>query len=377
MRARVAWYRRGPVVSQASQSTSAATAAIAPGPSIPLGRSSRASAEAWSALAVGSMPGAALAFFAAYGWLDERLALALFVPSFVGLNAMHMAATWSRVYLAPGFARERPIERIVVPFGLAAVALGIEAIGGAIALFGLQYYLSAHHAAMQNYGLVRATQRASGRRLGAGAVRLDQAACLLPLLAALAYRAREVSSEYDAAPLVAPPAALVTVLGVLGAAAVVALAAREAAAQLRGERVDLLGPAIVLLVTGTWVALIVAIEHPALPFFALASGHYVQYLWTVARAERPRAAALGALPEWLRARVHPSRSTLGHLAFLAALGATGIVGVTLVAMAARAVAAALDLRPGDAMPLAPWGAAMLAVNLHHYWLDHRIWRSRA
>ena len=35
----------------------------------------------------------------------------------------------------------------------------------------------------------------------------------------------------------------------------------------------------------------------------------------------------------------------------------------------------MQWRPETALDLAPWAAAMLGVNLEHYWLDHRIWRS--
>ena len=35
-----------------------------------------------------------------------------------------------------------------------------------------------------------------------------------------------------------------------------------------------------------------------------------------------------------------------------------------------------DAAPRDALDIAPWAAAMIGVNLEHYWLDHRIWRTR-
>ena len=331
--------------------------------------------SAWAALVVGTLPGAALASLAAWGWLDEQTTLALFVPSYVGLNAMHMAGTWSRASLTPGLARSRPIATVVIPCALAAAALVLEALGFAVALLGLQYYLSIHHGAMQHYGFVRASQRASGRTSGRWAVRADQAACVLPLMAALTHRARAVSAVYDGAPIPRPPEWLVEGLAAAAVLSVAAFVVRELAAWARGERVEPLGPAVALVATGTWTALIVAVEHPALPFFALASGHYLQYLWAVDRIARPRPEAYGVLPPALRLRVHPAHSTRGHLVFLAALGGLGIAGVTVLAFAVRALATALELRPADAMDLPPWGAAMIAVNLHHYWLDHTIWRT--
>ena len=331
--------------------------------------------QAVFALILGILPGAGIATLVAIGALDPNLALLLFIPSYAILNLMHMAATWTRVYLAPGYANARPFERWAIPIGLAGLSLVGEAMGGAIWLFALQYYLSIHHGAMQNYGIVRASQRARGRTLSAAALRLDQAACLLPLMAALTYRVRAVSAIYDTAPMPHPPDALVWALAAAAAVAVVALVLRETLAVARKEAVDLLGVGVTLGVTGTWVGLIVLIEHPAIPFFAIASGHYVQYLWIATRTERGRAGSLRALPDRIAAWVSPAQSSARYLLFLAAFGALGLGVVSVFALVARTLAEQLELRPANAFALAPWGAAMLAVNLHHYWLDHRVWRS--
>ena len=75
---------------------------------------------------------------------------------------MHMGATWARVYVRPAW-RTRPMERLAIPVGLAAFALVFEAVGGGALLLAAQYFLSFHHAVMQNYGLLRASQRRAGR----------------------------------------------------------------------------------------------------------------------------------------------------------------------------------------------------------------------
>jgi hypothetical protein len=48
--------------------------------------------------------------------------------------------------------------------------------------------------------------------------------------------------------------------------------------------------------------------------------------------------------------------------------------LTFVTVGLRAAAASMAWRPAGALDLEPWAAAMIGVNLEHYWLDHRIWR---
>ena len=49
--------------------------------------------------------------------------------------------------------------------------------------------------------------------------------------------------------------------------------------------------------------------------------------------------------------------------------------LTFASAGLRTLATSMQLRPESALDLAPWAAAMLGINLEHYWLDHRIWRT--
>jgi hypothetical protein len=311
----------------------------------------------WICYVLGTLPGAALALIAAAGLLPERAAVGLFALSFIGLNLMHNAATWSRAYLDADGLASAPIERIVIPALLVTSALVAEALGGAALLLGAQYYLSIHHAAMQNYGILRHTQRRAGRALGA---RLDQAACLLLPIGALLYRASAVTDRYNEATLASPPLWLATAVLVAGAAALLAFVVREAIQRARGQGAPLVGVVFAAVTTLLWSWLILSLSHPALPLYALASGHYVQYLYFVACMERRPASAA---PGWL-------------LRLLVAGGAIVLV-ITAGAAAARAIASAAGARPPGSLAIPPWAAAMIGVNLAHYWLDSRIWRRRA
>lgn len=328
----------------------------------------------WLCLVGSPIPGICLALAAHRGLIPEHVALVMFALSFVGLNLAHMAATWSRVYLDPQNMKSAILERAWIPALLVIFAIGGEAIGFGAALLGAQYYLSLHHAMMQNYGLSRNAQRRSGRTISAWSLRIDQAACLLLPFGALLYRAREVCRTYSTATLWMPPLWVIVMVSVLGALALLAHVAREIMAHYRGERIDPLGPAIVVSQVGAWSVLPLVVDHPAIPLYALASGHYVQYLYFIWKTETARP-GLTLVPASLRQHIAPP-SKFGYLVALTGLGGMVVVILTLMALSARAIAETHGLRPASALPIAPWAAAMIGVNLAHYWLDHRIWRFR-
>ncbi|HYD47881.1 MAG TPA: hypothetical protein VEB21_06010 [Terriglobales bacterium] len=326
----------------------------------------------WLAFVWSSVPGFALACAAASGIVPESLVLALFAISFVGLNLMHMGATWARVYVRPGW-RGHSVERLIIPFALVCFALGFEALGGGALLLALQYFLSFHHALMQNYGLVRASQRRSGRQVD---IRLDQAACLLLPGAALLYRAGAVCDQYAGAPVPSLPLSLLTVLGAAGAIALLAFIGREWRSHRAGAAVDPIGVGIFAGTNLIWSALLIGDPHPAIPLYALASGHYVQYLYFVWRTEQREAPAASAGGTAVRLQAMLRSSRLEYLLVLLILAGAVTLALTFASAGLRSLAEAHDLRPSGALAIQPWAAAMLGINLEHYWLDHRIWRTR-
>ncbi|MEI8255940.1 MAG: hypothetical protein WCJ30_09740 [Deltaproteobacteria bacterium] len=332
-----------------------------------------ATGAAWAALVLGSTPGVVLAVLGAGHVLSDRVVVAVFSLSFVALNMMHMAATWSVVYLESESWRNARVERVVVPLLIVVAVLTVEASGGAVALLGVQYYLSLHHAVLQNYGIVRSRQRRAGRNVSGRGMWLDMAACGLGPMAALTYRAHAVSGVYNGAPLWKPPLWLAVGLAAGGMLALVAWLVREARALRAGEWVDPLSIGLLVVTSGTWIALLLCIRSPALPFYALASGHYVQYLYFVWQYQH-RPNSFNALPARLRELVAPP-ARWSYFASLMAFGGSVTLGLTVVAVGVRALAWSAGLRPPGAFAAPPWVAAMLAINLQHYWLDHRIWRA--
>ena len=324
----------------------------------------------WIAFVWSTVPGLVLATAAGAGWVPEGIALTLFAISFVGINLMHMGATWARVYVRPGW-RLHPGERLAVPIALAAFGIVFEAIGGGALLLAAQYFLSFHHALMQNYGLVRASQRRTGRRVDP---RLDLAACLLLPGAALLYRAGMVCDRYSGALLPSVPLPLVAAMTGAGVMALAAFAWREWRTHRRGEHVDPIGGGLLLGTNLMWSALLVGNPHPAIPLYALASGHYVQYLYFVRQVEA-REPANASTRVTVRLQSALRSSGLGYLVVLLAMAGTVTVLLTCVSLGLRAAAVSMHWRPEGALELPPWAAAMIGVNLEHYWLDHRIWRT--
>ncbi|HEY8431172.1 MAG TPA: hypothetical protein VIL20_22485, partial [Sandaracinaceae bacterium] len=217
---------------------------------------------------------------------------------------------------------------------------------------------------------LRFGQRRAGRSLGDRALLLDRAACLLLPMAAVVYRACAVCHTYEGVPLASPPAWLAPALAVPGALALVLFVGRELRALARGEPVDPLGVALVVVTNLLWSGLLVFIEHPLLPLYAIASGHYAQQLYFVWRANGAPG-SLRELPPRVRALVAPP-ARIGFLAALATAGGTVLAGLTLLSIVARKLLGG----PGPGIDVPPWLAAMIGVNFSHYWLEARIYRRR-
>jgi len=333
----------------------------------------RASATDWIFYVVCALPGALVALVAWQGVVSERTAIAAFAVSFIVLNVAHLAATYTHVYLDADGWRGTLLERTAIPLGLVLLALAVDAAGGWVLLLNAQLYLSIHHAEMQNYGIARASQRRSGRAIPARMLRLDQAACLLGPLAAWMWRCRNVCDHYRGAPMYAPPTWFIAAVGTAGAAALVAYAARETAAWVKSERVDPVGPAMVVGINVLWTALLLTIPHPLYAMYAIASAHYVQYLYFVWKYESRRP-AWSLVPTPLRVRIAPPAKA-GYVVSQIAVGVAIIGSVTLATMVTRHATVAMARGEVSAFPLPAWSTAIIAVNLAHYWLDSRIWRS--
>jgi hypothetical protein len=167
---------------------------------------------------------------------------------------------------------------------------------------------------------------------------------------------------------------LVSAIAAAGVVALAAFAWREWRSHRRGEHVD---PIAVGLLFGTnllWSALLVGNAHPAMPLYAFASGHYAQYLYFVRHVEaREPADAETHVTARLQSTLRSSR--LGYLMVLLGMAGTVALLLTFISVGLRAAAVSMQWRPEGALDLAPWAAAMIGVNLEHYWLDHRIWRT--
>jgi hypothetical protein len=204
---------------------------------------------------------------------------------------------------------------------------------------------------------------------------LDKAACVLLPLGALIWRLDAVENHFHTIALFAPPAWVGVTLGGIGCAAIALWLLREWRAHARGEHVDPLGIGVVVGTNALWTWLLLGISHPHLPLFALASQHYVQHLYFVWHFERRSRPEGIPLPPELRARVAPP-ARVGWLLWLVAFGGFVVLLLTFLTMGLREMAAIAGLGAAGTAVIPPWTAAMIGVNLSHYWLDHRVWRLR-
>src|SRR4029453_14440443 len=199
------------------------------------------------------------------------------------------------------------------------------------------------------------------------------AACLLLPGAALLYRAGMVCDRYAGAALPSVPLPLLEAMALAGGGALAAFAGREWRCHRRGERVDSIGAGLLFGTNLMWSAMLVGDPHPAMPLYAIASGHYMQYLYFVRRVEA-REPVTGAATRLRPRLLSELRSTrLRYLVVLLVLGGGVTFLLTLVSAGLRSAAESMLLRPAGALDVPPWAVAMIGVNLPHYWLDHRIW----
>jgi hypothetical protein len=183
----------------------------------------------------------------------------------------------------------------------------------------------------------------------------------------------EIENHFHTVALYAPPAWVGATLAMAGCVAIAMWVSREWSAHARGEHVDPLGVGVVLGTNVLWTWLLLGMRHPHLPLFALASQHYVQHLYFVWHFERRSPPEGTPLPRELRERAIPP-AKLGWLVWMAALGGSVVLLMTFCSMGLREMAALAGLSAAGTAAIPPWTAAMIGVNLSHYWLDHRIWR---
>ncbi|MGE3674081.1 MAG: hypothetical protein AB7K71_30700 [Polyangiaceae bacterium] len=324
----------------------------------------------WFAYVLSGLPGIGLVLLYLGGWISEPLALGLFALSFVGLNMMHMAATWSRVYLDGTAWRRSVLERVWIPALLVVVSLVGEAVGFAAVLLSAQYFLSLHHATMENYGIARFGERKAGRTTPVLHTHLLKFACALLPLGALVWRVNQ-AGDFHGIGIFAPPLWLGFALMAGGGISLLIVALLELREGFRGRGINWLGLSVVFITNLSWTWLLLGVSHPLLPLYALASGHYVQHLYFVGRFEGCRE-AWSSVPARIREWVQPGVGFRYYFA-LFTLGGVVVTAATATAYGARWLAGAAGVAP-QSYVLPPWTAAMIGINLSHYWLDHRIWR---
>jgi hypothetical protein len=260
------------------------------------------------------------------------------------LSELHLGATYGAV-VRGRLWRRMPAEILAVPLAIVVATYALMLGGQSIAITTAAVYLAAWHRARQNFGIARYYQMRMGGPVSSWHSRLFGAAIHLPMAAGVAYFStisqlhegeRYLGLELDAA-----------ILCVLGCAALASLAAYQVFASRCCGRVHpgerwlvaanalAFGSAYVLGARNESFILVLVVQHE------------LQYLYfTYAMTRRSTGVHAGEL------------RLLASFALWPALGLSGWALCQL----------------GESSWLPPF---LVSGLLCHYWLDSRIWTSRA
>lgn len=293
----------------------------------------------------GPLPALAVA-----AWIVRDVAPQVGIQGLMALNFMHLAATWTRLYgpertTHPGLA-------YVLPLGLISVCAGLVSQGLQAWLLFAVFLANIPHIGLQNFGLIRLVERASGHTSTLLDRRLDQAyQAVVPTGLALWFVTRPGADLFDSRALglhQLPEAVSIATAGVVASVAALTWArlAWQWAAGHPPHRVRVM----VHLCWGPGAWLCFSVLPPELAAIPLAGAHYIQYLVLVRRVHQRRARSRwGAL--------HPFAWAVGLLVL-----APGIP------LAVGALAA--PWLPGVDLVLGS------AASLHHFIVDSQIWKLR-
>jgi hypothetical protein len=264
------------------------------------------------------------------------------------LSELHLGATYDAV-VRRRLWRRMPLDVLAVPIAILAATYALMLGDGSIVVTTAVVYLAAWHRGRQNFGIARYYQVRLGGTTSSWHRRLFRAAVYLPMAAGVAFFTNTSPlHEGDEYLALALDPRIVEALGVLALAGVAAYAVfvvRHRARIHPGEWWLVVANAVAFgssYVLGAWSVSFILV---------LALHHEVQYLYFVyAMARRSTAARLGRLG--------------GELRLLASFATWPLLGL----------ASWMLCRLSDSEWVPPF---LVGGLLCHYWLDGRIWTSRA
>lgn len=297
------------------------------------------------------------------------------------INDPHFAVTYLLFYkdakrraLGDAFGPAQRLRYVVagfvVPLVLAVWAIGAVTSGSARALGGLMelmFLLVGWHYVKQGFGVLTVLSARDGVTFDQRERRVVLAHCYAGWAYAWATPARgaqlveEKGVVYAALP---HPAALGAVTGAVFAASALGLAWVLLRKWRRDGRLPPAAPLCGFLVS-IWIWTLYTHVDPLL-MYVIPALHSLQYLYFVALLRRNEAKEAEGPPHFGR----PVAVRLGLLAVGSiALGWVAFHGLPGLLDEARRGASA------EVLGVTPWAAALFAfVNLHHYFMDHVIWR---
>ena len=264
------------------------------------------------------------------------------------LSELHLGATYDAV-VRRGLWRRMPLDVLAVPLAIIAATYGLMLGGQSILVTTVVLHLAAWHRGRQNFGIARYYQVRTGGPLSSWHRWLFRAAIYLPMAAGVVYFTGTSplyeGDEYLGLELDPGTLQLIGVVAAASVAAYLAFVARHRRQVHPGERWLVLANALAFgsaYVLGAWSVsfILVLVVH-----------HEVQYLYfTYTMARRSAGSQLG--------------DSRGELRLLASFAIWPILGLTSWALCQLSESI--------------WLTAFLVSGLLcHFWLDGRIWTSRA
>ena len=264
------------------------------------------------------------------------------------LSELHLGATYDAI--ARGrIWRRMPFDVIVVPIVILALTYALSFGGYGLVLTSAALYLAAWHRGRQNFGIARYYQARFGGPVSSSHRRLFTLAIYAPMIAGVLYFTG-TSPLHEGEEYVGPTLdqGLLFGLGAMAAACVIVylvFALRHRDRVHPGERWLVTAQALSFgsaYVLGAWSVSFILV---------LAVHHEVQYLYfTYAMARRGAAQRLASVP--------------GELKLLASFAMWPVIGLASWALCQQF----------DSEWLPPF---LIGGLMCHYWLDGRIWTSRA
>jgi hypothetical protein len=297
---------------------------------------------------------------------DPRLYPFLLVADLWLLGYHHVVATYTRLAFDTQSLRRNRVLAVDLLVGVTVVTLGVAMTAGAWVIASTFLYLQWFHYMRQGYGIARMYYRATpdGQTPGSRDLAADFAIYLVPIYG-IAVRTSTMGDKFLGLPVkvLVLPEAVVTLLGIMAAAAVIAWVVKATRAAMN-ETLDLQYTGFIASHIGIFLVAYVFVDDVNAGWLAINVWHNFQYVLVVWMSNAKRyAAGVDPTARFLSRLSQPGRVTMY---FACCLAITTIVYTLLNRFTVLVLGGGMAITVGIYM----------GINFHHYIVDALIWKRR-